>query len=117
LWRIAGEAEGELGGFVDGIDDGAVGKDGAVKIWPARSRRLLLSVEVVGEHVRMPGIREGRRREASSERGFSMGRSLLFFQEENGVMVGGEVLEMIAVAESEEAGADGGFLWLRWGGR
>ena len=50
--EAAGEAEGELGGFVDGGDDSAVGEDGAGEDLALLEEAdvFYVAVEVVGEH-------------------------------------------------------------------
>ena len=58
---VAGEAEGELGGFVDGVDDGAVGGDGAGEDLALLEEAdvFYVAVEVVGEHVQHAGDEGG----------------------------------------------------------
>jgi hypothetical protein len=58
---VAGQADGELGGFVDGSDDGAVGEDGGGEDLTLfeEAHVFYVSVEVVGKHVQHAGDERG----------------------------------------------------------
>ena len=111
--EVAGEAEGELGGFLDVSDERAIGGDNAGEDLALLEEAdvFYVAVEVVGEHVQHAGDERG-----AEEGGFFGERvlhgdgSVLFCGEEVGVGLRGEGAgDGFAVAESEEAGADGGF--------